>query len=142
MCKAGANPGLQGSEAAFQPVNADADSHAASRSGKISGPNDAKGTEASVQELRQRALRGHFSEGDLARWAAPRHSLVVFVSSTFTDTQHEREVLNNELLPKLREQAQSHGLEVVFVDMRWGITDDATVDHQVRRVRGHRPAVF
>ena len=34
-----------------------------------------------------------FGQGKLECWAVPSHELCTFVSSTFTDTQHEREVL-------------------------------------------------
>ena len=81
---------------------------------------------SSVQKLRQctaseevsTSLRKHVIRGaytslqSSAEWRAPTFKLLVFVSSTFTDTQLERNFLIDELLSELREEARSEG--VVF----------------------------
>jgi WD40 repeat protein len=66
---------------------------------------------------------------DLRMWRAPKWKMVVFVSSTFIDTQHERNVLLEKIQPELRKIGRPHGIEVTFVDMRWGIRDESTIDH-------------
>lgn len=46
----------------------------------------------------------------------------VFVSSTFNDLQDERNALNREVLPYIRNAAAKAGVDVVLIDLRWGIT--------------------
>ena len=36
----------------------------------------------------------------------------------------------NEVLTRLRERARSQNIEITFVDMRWGIRDENTLDHR------------
>ena len=84
---------------------------------------------------RKMALQGMFGQGKLDCWAVPSHELSTFVSSTFTDTQHEREVLVNIILPELRRQARPYQVQVCLLDMRFGVTDDATAMHEVGAAR-------
>ncbi|EDO40517.1 predicted protein, partial [Nematostella vectensis] len=53
----------------------------------------------------------------------------IFTSSTFTDTQAERNTLMERVYPKLKEFCQEHGYEFQVVDMRWGVRDASTDDH-------------
>ena len=80
--------------------------------------------------LQRNVLHGNFmsssrnentneSESDILKWRPPKWKLLVFVSSTFTDTQHERNVLLGKILPRLREKSRFLSIEVSFVDMRW-----------------------
>ena len=46
----------------------------------------------------------------------------VFVSSTFQDMHQERDALNRDVLPLVQNHARRLGVEVVLVDLRWGIT--------------------
>ena len=84
-------------------------------------------------EQRRALLRGGFpSECFLSKdgiWRTPLWCLRVFVSSTFTDTHVERNTLMNEILPELRTRARGLDIEVTFVDMRWGVRDENTLDH-------------
>lgn len=48
----------------------------------------------------------------------------VFVSSTFTDMQEERDELVKQVFPKLRELCDSRAVVWEEVDLRWGITDE------------------
>ena len=48
-----------------------------------------------------------------------------FISSTFRDMQQERDVLNNRILPELRELANKSGRDISLVDLRWGISTEA-----------------
>lgn len=87
--------------------------------------------ENSTSELRKTVMKGSFtSHLSSAEWKAPMPKLLVFVSSTFTDTQLERNFLMDQLLFDLRERARPHGIEVIFVDMRWGVRDENTLDHK------------
>ncbi|QPN66566.1 tetratricopeptide repeat protein [Synechococcus sp. CBW1006] len=48
----------------------------------------------------------------------------VFLSSTFRDFMDERDLLVKQVFPSLRRRAQDRGVEVVDVDLRWGITEE------------------
>ena len=61
-------------------------------------------------------------------WGPPSSRLLVFVSSTFTDTHEERNILQR-LLPELREKAVVCGVDVIFCDLRSGIPDENALDH-------------
>jgi len=62
-------------------------------------------------------------------WKTSSWLLKVFVSSTFTDTHRERNVLMEQLLPTLKEYAASRDISIVLVDMRYGIKDENTLEH-------------
>jgi nephrocystin-3 len=48
----------------------------------------------------------------------------VFVSSTFLDMQRERDVLVRQTFPALRARFRARGVEVLEVDLRWGVTQE------------------
>ena len=48
----------------------------------------------------------------------------VFISSTFSDMQEEREELVKHVFPKLRKTCEERGVTWGEVDLRWGITDE------------------
>lgn len=77
-----------------------------------------------------RVLRGAFLEQDYEQWRLPSFSLKYFVSSTFTDTHNERNVIMTKLLQELNDTARLHGIDITFVDMRWGVKDENTDDHK------------
>eukprot|EP01031_Cornospumella_fuschlensis_P037339 gene37339-45334_t len=87
-------------------------------------------TAASVRR-RKAVLRGDISTSEATSlWKTPSFKLLVFVSSTFTDSKFERNYLMDELLFDIREDGLRHGISVTFVDMRWGIRDENTCDHK------------
>ena len=100
-------------------------------------PTSARKLRALVQdapsEVRKIVLRGLDTGAirDASMWMVPTFKLLVFVSSTFTDTQKERNFLMDELQFALRAEAQQHGIQVILVDMRWGIKDENTLDHKI-----------
>lgn len=54
---------------------------------------------------------------------APQRRLIrVFVSSTFVDFMEERELLAKRVFPALQRRAAVRGVELVDVDLRWGVT--------------------
>ena len=85
-----------------------------------------------VIKLREKVLRGDFgcNKEILGKWKKSPDILAVFFSSTFTDTHIERNILLQEILPELRRIGREQGVEVRFVDMRYGIKDESTV-HQL-----------
>ena len=48
----------------------------------------------------------------------------VFISSTFRDFEQERNLLAKEVFPELRRRARERFVEVMEVDLRWGITQE------------------
>jgi len=56
---------------------------------------------------------------------APSSRVVrVFISSTFRDFGVERDLLMKRVFPELRRRARSRFVEVIGVDLRWGITEE------------------
>lgn len=84
------------------------------------------------QLLRSSALKGSFYSTSihLREWKKTPPKLAVFISSTFTDTQLERSFLMDILYCELREMGFSHEIQVILVDMRWGVQDQSTLDHK------------
>jgi hypothetical protein len=63
------------------------------------------------------------------RRVVPKKNLMVFVSSTFVDTNLERSILHRRILPELQKKAQQHEIHVILYDMRFGVKDENTLDH-------------
>ena len=55
----------------------------------------------------------------------------VFLSSTFRDFMQERDLLVKEIFPELRRKARQRGVDVVDVDLRWGITQEESEQGKV-----------
>ncbi len=73
-------------------------------------------------------LRGIINE-ETIRNLQPKRKLIIFVSSTFTDTYKERNVLQEQILPELRKLGSQQDIQVLFYDMRFGVKDESTLDH-------------
>jgi hypothetical protein len=48
----------------------------------------------------------------------------VFISSTFRDFAEERNLLVRKVFPELRRKCRERQVELVDVDLRWGITEE------------------
>lgn len=48
----------------------------------------------------------------------------VFISSTFLDMHAERDTLMRHVLPELNARLRPHRVRCVFVDLRWGLTEE------------------
>jgi tetratricopeptide (TPR) repeat protein len=55
----------------------------------------------------------------------------VFISSTLVDFMEERDLLVKQVFPSLRRRAQERGVELVDVDLRWGITEEESQQGKV-----------
>lgn len=55
----------------------------------------------------------------------------VFLSSTFSDMQNERDYFNSVLVPKLNRLCVERGVSFFSVDLRWGITEEEQINGQV-----------
>ena len=58
----------------------------------------------------------------------------VFVSSTFSDMKHERNGLAAEAFPKLEQLCQRQGFQFQAIDLRWGVSTEAGLDHRTMRI--------
>ena len=71
----------------------------------------------------------------------------LFVSSTFNDFQLERNLLHDEVFPKVKAFCNKEGYEFQIIDLRWGIYTEATLNHktmpicldEVKRCRDFSP---
>jgi nephrocystin-3 len=61
---------------------------------------------------------------------ANRH-IRVFISSTFKDMKHERELLIKQVFPELRRICADRFVTFTEVDLRWGITEEQTAEGKV-----------
>ena len=50
----------------------------------------------------------------------------MFISSTFLDMHGERDLLTRFVFPELRALGKKHFINVYEVDLRWGVTEEAT----------------
>ncbi|KAH9502559.1 hypothetical protein Btru_068995 [Bulinus truncatus] len=74
-------------------------------------------------------------EGDLTDLLPlPRSTVRIFLSSTFSDTRAERNGLAREAYPKLRDYCTELGLSFQVVDLRWGVTSEATNNHLTTKI--------
>jgi len=63
--------------------------------------------------------------------ATESREIRVFLSSTFRDFMQERDLLVKQVFPALRRRARERGVELVDVDLRWGITQEQSEQGQV-----------
>eukprot|EP01038_Epipyxis_sp_PR26KG_P005419 gene5419-7508_t len=85
--------------------------------------------------IREEVLKGSFydesSPDNLYVWRSPRWKMLVYVSSSITDTKKERDILLEHILPKLRAESMQYKIEVTFIDMHWGVHEDSAVDNAI-----------
>jgi hypothetical protein len=55
-------------------------------------------------------------------WGMGSRSVRIFLSSTFRDFGEERDLLVRKVFPALRARLKDRFVELVDVDLRWGIT--------------------
>jgi hypothetical protein len=55
----------------------------------------------------------------------------VFISSTFRDMHAERDHLVKVVFPELRERLLPHRIELIDIDLRWGITEEEAQNDRV-----------
>jgi tetratricopeptide (TPR) repeat protein len=54
--------------------------------------------------------------------SAKKRVVRFFISSTFRDMQEERDVLIKKVFPRLQQQFRWSGVEIIPIDLRWGVT--------------------
>lgn len=58
----------------------------------------------------------------------------VFVSSTFSDLIEERNMLQSIVLPKLQHLCHQYGCKFQFIDLRWGISEEAALNNKTMEI--------
>ena len=58
----------------------------------------------------------------------------VFVSSTFSDLKPERNALQAKVFPKLEQLCAQNGFQFQAIDLRWGVSSEAGLDHRTMRI--------
>lgn len=58
----------------------------------------------------------------------------VFISSTFKDLNPERNYIMKMIFPRLKEVARELGIDLVILDLRWGITSEDTKNGKVLEI--------
>ncbi len=66
--------------------------------------------------------------------ASPAKTFRVFVSSTFSDLTAERNALHERVYPRLRELCMKHNARFQAVDLRWGVSEEASLDQQTMNI--------
>lgn len=66
---------------------------------------------------------------DVVKATQPKSKILIFVSSTFTDTSLERNRLQERILPKMQALTDPYQIQYLFYDMRFGVKDSNTIDH-------------
>lgn len=56
----------------------------------------------------------------------PSRAIRIFISSTFGDMHSERDYLIKFVFPELRERCRKKGLQLIDVDLRWGLSEENT----------------
>jgi hypothetical protein len=73
--------------------------------------------------------------------AQPSRTFRIFVSSTFSDLKAERNALQEKVFPRLRDLAMAHGGRFQVIDLRWGVSDEASLDQQAMNPSVRLPTV-
>lgn len=58
----------------------------------------------------------------------------LFLSSTFNDMRAERDKLQAEVFPRLREYCDKHGFSFQPIDLRWGVSSEAGNDQKTMQI--------
>ena len=58
----------------------------------------------------------------------------VFVSSTLSDMKHERNALQEHVFPKLEQFCLRSGFQFQAIDLRWGVSSEAGLDHRAMQI--------
>ena len=66
--------------------------------------------------------------------AQASHTFRVFISSTFNDLKAERNALQEKVYPRLKALCAQHGTYFQAIDLRWGVSEEASLDQQTMAI--------
>lgn len=58
----------------------------------------------------------------------------IFISSTFSDLKEERNALQEQVFPRLRDLCLQHGARFQAIDLRWGVSEEAGLDQRTMKI--------
>jgi hypothetical protein len=58
----------------------------------------------------------------------------LFVSSTFADMKAERDALQRDVFPRLKQLCLAYGFRFPAIDLRWGEPEEAGKDNRTMRI--------
>lgn len=58
----------------------------------------------------------------------------LFISSTFNDLKLERDALQRDVFPDLEEYCQKNGFQFQAIDLRWGVSGEAGLNHRAMQI--------
>jgi GTPase SAR1 family protein len=58
----------------------------------------------------------------------------VFISSTFTDMQNERSILQRDAFPRLEKYCEENGARFQAVDLRWGVNEESQLNQKTLQI--------
>ena len=61
----------------------------------------------------------------------------LFISSTFSDLVEERNILQNEVFVEVKAYCKAFGYGFEAIDLRWGVNDEASLDHKAMQICIH-----
>ncbi len=83
--------------------------------------------------LRRYAFCGTKMSGRVALVSSSR-TVRLFVSSTFSDLKAERNALQDEVFPRIKQLCLTKGFRFQAIDLRWGISEEAGRDNKTMRI--------
>ena len=120
----------------YRPSSAQRLKETVTASRKDTPNNVGKLSSAEVTALRGQVLKGAFSTESLGHhhdnWEQKPFILMFFASSTFTDTQRERNLLIKAIVVRSRrrlEDSGTQGVSILPLDMRFGVRDENSQEH-------------
>jgi hypothetical protein len=69
-----------------------------------------------------------------AKIAQAKRTFRIFASSTFHDLKEERNALQQKVFPRLRQLCLQRGVRFQAVDLRWGVSQQASPDQQAMNI--------
>ena len=67
--------------------------------------------------------------------STPWRTFAIFISSTFTDMQAERDYLKHVVMPKVEEKHQEKRIKLEIVDLRWGVDTTSIAQEDEREAK-------
>jgi len=58
----------------------------------------------------------------------------IFINSIFSDLKAERNALQERVFPRLRDLTAGHGCRFQAIDLRWGVSEEASLDQQAMNI--------
>ena len=66
--------------------------------------------------------------------ARKSRAIRLFISSTFRDFERERNLLSQDVFPRIRKRCERRGFSFQWVDLRWGVSETDSANHLTMRI--------